>query len=82
MKSDVNREIVSEIYRSLVLLGAESDLLSVIGSWGDTLPEPEILSSLKGWNESTLIEIKARIEHYEATSPHPSRTLGEDRRIA
>ena len=33
--SKPNPEIVSEIYRALVLLGAQPDLLGTVGSWGD-----------------------------------------------
>ena len=71
-----NREIVSEIYRSLVLLGAESDLLGVVGSWGDSLPEQDVLADLKGWNEATAKQLKQRIEHYETSSPHPAYSQG------
>ena len=61
----VNHEIVSEIYHALVLLGAESDLLGTVGSWGDSLCEEDVLYGLRCWNEAALKEIKQRIEHYE-----------------
>jgi hypothetical protein len=64
-----NREIVSELYRSLVLLGAESDLLGTVGSWGDSLPEEDVVANLRGWNEATVKELKGRIEHYEISCP-------------
>jgi hypothetical protein len=60
--------IISEIYKSFVLLGAEHDLLSTIGSWGDSLSDADVVSGLKAWNEATLKEIKGRIEHYEISS--------------
>lgn len=43
----IQHEIVGEISRILEEFGATSGLLSVIGSWGDTLPEDEILLMLK-----------------------------------
>lgn len=63
-----NREIVAEIYRALVLLGADSGLLGTVGSWGDSLPDSDVLAALKGWNLASLQEAKQRIEHYETTS--------------
>ncbi len=68
-----NSEIVSEIYRTLVLLGAGSDLLGTIGSWGDSLSDADILCNLKAWNSATGQELTSRIEHYEILSRRPSR---------
>ena len=68
--SQPNPAVVSEIYRALVLLGAQSDLLGTIGSWGDSLPEQEVLANLRAWNDLAYSEIKARTEHYAASS-HP-----------
>ncbi len=59
-----NREIINELYKTLVLLGADNALLGTIGSWGDSLPEADVLANLQGWNEETLRETKERIEHY------------------
>jgi hypothetical protein len=75
-----NREIVNELYRSLVLLGAESDLLGTVGSWGDSLPEDDVLANLKGWNEATVKELKERIEHYEISCRRPVCNRGEGRK--
>jgi hypothetical protein len=68
-KSVLNREIVRELYRSFTLLGADNGLLGTVGSWGESLPDEDVLSNLKGWNEATLKESKERIEHYEMTYP-------------
>lgn len=65
--SQPNTEIVSELYRALVLLGAQSDLLGTVGSWGDSIPETEVLSGLRAWNAHAYNEIKARTEHYEVS---------------
>jgi hypothetical protein len=43
-------DIKNEIYRTLERLGADSDLLSIVGSWRDTLSEEEILAELKRYN--------------------------------
>lgn len=39
-----------EIFRAFKRLGADRELLSIIGSWGDTLDDKEVLSLLKEWN--------------------------------
>jgi hypothetical protein len=44
------QQIRSEIYRAFELLGADRELLAVIGSWGDTLNDEEVLTFLKDWN--------------------------------
>jgi hypothetical protein len=61
----LNRDVVNELYRTLVLLGADNDLLGTVGSWGNSLPDEDVLANLQGWNEATLTETKQRIEHYE-----------------
>jgi hypothetical protein len=68
---NINREVVGELYRALVLLGADNDLLGTVGSWGRELPDEDVLANLKGWNEVTLKEITQRIEHYETASRRP-----------
>lgn len=72
----VNRELIGELYRTLVLLGADNGLLGTIGSWGDSLPDQDVLANLKTWNETTLKEITQRIEHYEMSSRHPAYSQG------
>ncbi len=57
------REIINELYRAFVLLGAKMDLLSTIGSWKDSMPDQDVLSSLRAWNSSTLQELRQRIKH-------------------
>jgi hypothetical protein len=44
--------IKDEIYRALEELGANGHLLAIVGSWGDTLTEAEVLEHLRTWNES------------------------------
>ena len=76
----IQKEIVSEIYRALVLLDADNGLLGAVGSWGDSLPEANVLSDLRAWNAATLSEIKERIGHYEKASLHPVYSAGEVQR--
>ena len=39
-----------ELYQAFQRLGAKSDLLSIVGSWGDTLDLNGVLSALLEWN--------------------------------
>lgn len=48
--SPLQHSIKNEIATALINFGAKSDLMSIIGSWGDTLHEDEILEMLKEWN--------------------------------
>lgn len=45
-------DIVHEIYKAFERLEAPPELLSIIGSYGDTLEDSEVLKLLKEWNES------------------------------
>jgi hypothetical protein len=56
------REVVGELYKTLVLLGADNDLLGTVGSWGGSLPDEDVLANLKAWNKQTLRETTQRIE--------------------
>ena len=37
--------------QGLDLLGAKSDLLGIVGSWGDTQDDEWVLTELREWNE-------------------------------
>ena len=43
--------IREELYKALKSLGARSDLLSIVGSWGDTMDDKWVLNALRDWNE-------------------------------
>ena len=45
-------QIKNELYRAFENLGAKSDLLCIIGSWGDTMSDEETLEDLKVWNKA------------------------------
>lgn len=51
--NETQHKIVGEIYKAFELLGAESDLLGTVGSWGDCLPDEDVLANLRTWNEAT-----------------------------
>jgi hypothetical protein len=80
--SQPNSEIVSEIYRTLVLLGAGSDLLGTVGSWGDSLSDADVLGNLKAWNAATGRELTNRIEHYEILSRRPADSQVGDQKMS
>lgn len=54
--------IVSEINKSLALLGGKSDILGTVASWKDTLTDDEVLSHLKNWNEWKVSDLKECLE--------------------
>jgi CO dehydrogenase/acetyl-CoA synthase delta subunit len=39
-----------DLYKKLEALGADRDILTIVGSSGDTLDDEEVLDLLKGWN--------------------------------
>ena len=66
----MERQIILELYRTLVLLGADFSLLGTVASWKDSLPDENVLSGLRAINEAMLTELKGRIEHCGISSPH------------
>ena len=77
----LNREIVGELYRTLVLLGADNGLLGTVGSWGESLPDDDVLANLKGWNDATLKEFTERIEHCGTSFRRPPYSQNEGQQI-
>ena len=51
MLSKIDGQIKEELYKALDLLGAKSDLLGIVGSWGDTQDDEWVLNELREWNE-------------------------------
>jgi hypothetical protein len=70
----LHRQIVNELYRTLVLLGADHGLLGTVASWGEELPDEDVVANLQAWNYATEEEIKQRIEHYGISSHRPAHT--------
>ena len=48
--------IVGELYKAMKDLGAPPKLLGVVGSWGDTLSDADVLAMLRAWNEKGELE--------------------------
>ena len=78
---DLDRQLKDQIYRSMVLLGADEVLLGAMAAWRDGVPERDVLADLRNWNEAKLLELKEwlpsmegpeftaterRVEQYEA----------------
>jgi len=53
--TDTQYEIIGELATAMSALGASSGLLAIVSSWGDTLPEIEILAMIKDWNQRAAI---------------------------
>lgn len=51
------KKVVSEMLKSLILLGAKSDLIGTVASWKDTLNDEEAESLIRIWNEETKEDI-------------------------
>ena len=68
---NLHRKIVAELYRSLVLLGCGADILGTVGSWGDSLPDGDVLAGLQAWNAAHFKELRERIGHCETSCHRP-----------
>jgi len=44
-------KIVEQIIGAIDILGGKNDLTTPLCSWGDTLPEKDVLQMLTEWNE-------------------------------
>ena len=52
---DVKADIAKELYRALDDLCADPQLLSIVGSYGETLTDEQVLCYLKAFNETGAI---------------------------
>jgi hypothetical protein len=48
--ADITALIIGEIYGALERLGADPELLAIVGSWRDTLDDAEVLALLRRYN--------------------------------
>lgn len=48
--TDTDYKVRNEIIEALTVLGADSELLAIVGSWHDTMPSEMILCHLKDWH--------------------------------
>ncbi len=51
---NLKAQIVDELYTALEWLGADGELLAIVGSWGDTLPDVDVLRMLREYNAGRL----------------------------
>ena len=51
-------DLITEIGTTLMLLGAESDILSVVASAGKEISMQQAIGDLRNWNKSTLEEMR------------------------
>lgn len=56
--------IVRQIYAALTLLGAPMELLALVGSWGDTLDDEDVLDQLEQWNAREEAALTIRLRTY------------------
>lgn len=49
--SETHYKINKELCHAISRLGGGPGLLCILGSWGDTLPEPEILIMIEDYNK-------------------------------
>jgi hypothetical protein len=54
-----------KMYLCVQLLGGRSDILSVIGSWRDSLPDEDIFEALDSWIDDKVLEQKQSISYVE-----------------
>lgn len=52
-----------KMYFCVQLLGGQSDILSTIGSWRDTLPDEDVLEALDFWINDKVAELKSSLEY-------------------
>jgi hypothetical protein len=54
----MDRDVRTEIYLALLLLGAEPMLAGALAQWRDGASEKDVLADLRNWNEAKLLELK------------------------
>jgi hypothetical protein len=48
---NLKAQIGRELYRTIQTLGGSGQLLSIVGSYGDTLDDDDVLALLRSWND-------------------------------
>lgn len=64
--SEIDLKIINEIYTILEKLNANNELLSIIGSWKDTLEDGQILNELVKINNSIEVKITKNEDLFES----------------
>ena len=62
-------EIIKEVYRSIELMGADEQLLALIGSWNETLPDETVLEGLRFWIECKKDELRRQTKQKPLGKP-------------
>jgi hypothetical protein len=78
----MTEKIAAEIYRTLLLLGADHQLLGAIGSWADGESGEDVLRNLQAWNSATSQELKTRIQSYGESYSYRAYNPGAAQRSA
>lgn len=47
------KHVIGELYKTIEKMGGQSDILSIIGGWQDTLTDDETYNLLKDFNKNT-----------------------------
>lgn len=55
-KPDLTNDIIREVYRLVELMGGDSGILGIIGSWRDTMSDEDTLNQLRDHNDALTIE--------------------------
>jgi hypothetical protein len=64
--SEIDLKIINELYTTLQKLNANHELLSIIGSWKDTLDDEQILNELVKINNSIEVKITEHEDLFES----------------
>ena len=78
---ELDKQIIREIYRSLVLLNADIWILGIVNSWKSTIPARTTLAHLQRWNQKTAQRLQDRILSFENVA-HADYIPAEDAKIA
>ena len=52
---NASKALCRVFYKEAERMGADIEILSLIGSWGDTLPDEDMLSFIKEYNENRML---------------------------
>jgi hypothetical protein len=67
-KPENSQEFINLLYEVVELLGGTREILAIIGSWGDTQEDEELLGEIKVW-----IKLKKEIDGKQpGKQPNPS----------
>ena len=62
----IQYKIVEQIIEAIDILGGKNDCTTPLCSWGDTLPEKDVLQMLTEWNERSRLKSNLNVDHVDA----------------